>query len=570
MESRRTQVIVLSTLALLIACDALSPAFAQVKQGRTFYNLGLEQYTPEGYPLGWYIEAEAAVGAEAGRVTIRSDTIGPREAMRSLRIETKSEGPVVIYTPLLPGAKCFTAVAVRAAVRSEGAANVRLFFLLPGSGRPDAGQAATNTDGWQQVEHRIHPGECLRKDVVVGALVTGFGTVWLDDVALEINGTAHVDEPPAKPSSDVDNIDRLVLSIVSVDPGANRSDLIAFKPLSSRSGIVALGENSHGARELFLLKHRLVRYFIEELGFTTFALEMPATEADQIDAYVSGKSDDGPATLKALTYPSWQTREMWDLVEWLRSHNRTAQTPVSFRGFDVNQPQLALNALRRQASAMNDTTALRLAASIADATKAGNAGIGRSIALVDSLDRYARENKPTLSRYTRILSRGLRQNRPDQGGNSRDAYMADELLDVLRSSRGPVVAWADNSHVTQHGGAMGSYLSEELGAAYVAVGFSFDHGNYSAYGPHNPYKVHPPYPGTHEYSLSKLQPPTFLLDLRQVPMTHSLHDLGGFRYLGSRPQQFTQFFPQRLSDHFDIIGFTRRVTATTFLVAHQF
>ena len=49
-----------------------------------------------------------------------------------------------------------------------------------------------------------------------------------------------------------------------------------FKPLSKiieNTRVVAIGENSHFIKEFFLLRHNLLQFFIEELGFTTFAFE---------------------------------------------------------------------------------------------------------------------------------------------------------------------------------------------------------------------------------------------------------------------------------------------------------
>ena len=517
---------------------------AQTASSQPFYNLGLEQYTSEGYPLNWYIEAEGSVGAEAGHVTIHSDTTAPHQGNRALRIITESEGPVVLYTP-----------------------------LLPGSGRPELGEQVVNDDNWKQVEHKITSNKCLREDIVFGVLIHGAGTVWVDDLKLVINGTPYIDGTPLEllPSqSDIEDIERLAMRIASLDPNSDSSDLAAFRPLSSASGIVALGENTHGARALFQLKHRLIRYLVQHDGFTMFALEMPATEADKINDYVTGETDDRDATLHALTYPSWQTEEMWELINWMRSYNQTATVPVSFRGFDVNQPRLALKAMQQQANLLADTTAIHFAAAIANALASGDNGLPLTLSLADSLSRYASEEVPALVCYARILNSGLRIDRPDFGGKSRDAYMADEVLNLLRLNKGRVIVWADNTHVTQFGEAMGAYLADEIGEDYIAIGFTFNEGFYSAYGPDNPYQVHPSYPGTHEYTLSMLKSSNFLLDLRDLTSNHSLRSARGFRYIGSRPQEFTQFFPHPLQDHFDILGFTRRTEAATFLIQHRF
>jgi erythromycin esterase-like protein len=199
----------------------------------------------------------------------------------------------------------------------------------------------------------------------------------------------------------------------------------------------------------------------------------------------------------------------------------------------------------------------------------GGSGVARAASLADSLARVAGAERPELRRYARTLGRGLRLNRPEIGGRTRDASMAEEVLDLASSSR-RVILWGDNTHVSRHGGAMGSTLAASLGTAYVAIGFSFHDGSYSAYGPHNPYRVHASYEGTHEHVLRMLEPATVLVELARVPASHPLRGLAGFRYMGSRPQEFTQFFPLRLTDHFDWVGFTERTEATRFLREHKF
>ncbi len=50
--------------------------------------------------------------------------------------------------------------------------------------------------------------------------------------------------------------------------------------------VVALGEATHGSREFFQLKHRLVRFLIEDHDFRTFAMEAHFTRALAVNDYV--------------------------------------------------------------------------------------------------------------------------------------------------------------------------------------------------------------------------------------------------------------------------------------------
>lgn len=56
--------------------------------------------------------------------------------------------------------------------------------------------------------------------------------------------------------------------------------------------VVGLGEATHGSREFFLIRHRLLEFLVEELGFTTLAVEAGASASRAVDDYVQGGSGD--------------------------------------------------------------------------------------------------------------------------------------------------------------------------------------------------------------------------------------------------------------------------------------
>ncbi len=60
----------------------------------------------------------------------------------------------------------------------------------------------------------------------------------------------------------------------SVDPAqADDSDLKTFAEAIGDARVVALGEQTHGGREEFLLKTRLLKYLHEKMGFDVLLLE---------------------------------------------------------------------------------------------------------------------------------------------------------------------------------------------------------------------------------------------------------------------------------------------------------
>src|SRR5689334_7225745 len=59
-----------------------------------------------------------------------------------------------------------------------------------------------------------------------------------------------------------------LMPLASAEPGSGFDDLQPLRSLIGDARIVSLGEATHGTREFFQLKHRMMEYCISQLGFT--------------------------------------------------------------------------------------------------------------------------------------------------------------------------------------------------------------------------------------------------------------------------------------------------------------
>ncbi|MBE2213214.1 MAG: erythromycin esterase family protein [Opitutaceae bacterium] len=117
-------------------------------------------------------------------------------------------------------------------------------------------------------------------------------------------------------------------------------------PLGDRLGparIVSLGEPTHGSREVFEMKHRLVEYLATELGFSLFAIEANMPEAQRLNDYVLGGPGDAAELIRGMYFWTWSTEEVRALVEWMRRFNtdpanRPRGRKIEFTGFDMQAP----------------------------------------------------------------------------------------------------------------------------------------------------------------------------------------------------------------------------------------
>lgn len=140
----------------------------------------------------------------------------------------------------------------------------------------------------------------------------------------------------------------LLFPLASVEPGADPADLAPLRELVGDARIVALGECTHGTREVFALKERLVEHLVTELGFDAFGIEASMPDTLPLGAYVGGGDGDGdPAALvKGMGFWTWSTPEVRDLAERLRAVNQDhPDAPVHWVGFDMQAPGSAAAAL---------------------------------------------------------------------------------------------------------------------------------------------------------------------------------------------------------------------------------
>lgn len=131
---------------------------------------------------------------------------------------------------------------------------------------------------------------------------------------------------------------RRSVELASPRPGGAHDDLVRWATGLSGVRVVGLGEATHGSREFFTLKHRLIEYLVTEQAFTVFALEADQDRCRALDAYVTGGAGDAARGLRELGYWTWATQEVLALLCWLRAYNATAPAGRTVRVVGVDPP----------------------------------------------------------------------------------------------------------------------------------------------------------------------------------------------------------------------------------------
>lgn len=413
----------------------------------------------------------------------------------------------------------------------------------------------------------------------------------------------------------------------TAQPGSDFADLLPLTGLIGEARLVALGEATHGTHEFFQVKHRLIEFLVQEMGFTVFALEAYWPETNRINDYVLSGNGNARELLATLQYWPWNTQEMLDLIEWMRDYNaqRGQAPPVRFYGFDMQNAKLALEDLLDYlqrvdpgaASQANSNTAcfrpyldytwqqVEYAQLPAEARTACRQDLQ---ALYDSLlaQQSAYESLSSSDAFANALqsARLLLQNESlaavtEEGDwmtrerfNSRDRAMAENVRWLLNQA-GPearMIVWAHNAHVqttewifrdTSYT-PMGVHLEGAYGTEMVVFGSSFYAGSFNAYEydmatrSYGALKAHTAgelVSDSIERYLHRSGLPRFFLDLRQASLDTSasewLQAPHWLRFVGAEfdPNQPPEAYAFRttLPEAFDILIYFDETTPSTLL-----
>ncbi len=350
------------------------------------------------------------------------------------------------------------------------------------------------------------------------------------------------------------------IPLATDQPGGDLADLAPLRDIVGDARIVALGEATHGTRQFFTMKHRLVEFLVREMGFTLFAMEASWPEAERIDGYVRGGTGNAAQLLRGMHFWIWDTVEVLDLIEWLRAYNqqRRAAPAVGFSGFDMQYPRLAIDNLltymgrvepaardrfrayyegylpHAAGEAMFDYFGLPAAAKIPirDALQEAHDDLAARRAAYEAASSARDYAHALQSARLVVQAEAFYAIGKGRGGEAvRDRAMAENAAWLLEQA-GPaakIILWAHNGHVsaapldTPPGAFrwMGTHLRRQYGDQLVAIGFTFYQGAFNAIdritGRLEAHRALPPPPDSYEAAFRQADLPRLLLDLRDLP-----------------------------------------------------
>jgi erythromycin esterase-like protein len=146
--------------------------------------------------------------------------------------------------------------------------------------------------------------------------------------------------------SPVDWVRSHTIRLTTVEAGRGFADLQPLRRVVGDARIVSLGEATHGSREFFQLKHRILEFLASQMGFTIFSIEANMPEAYRLNDYVLNGTGDPAQLLRGMYFWTWDTDEVLTMIQWMRSFNQSAKGRIQFTGFDMQTPNVAAENVR--------------------------------------------------------------------------------------------------------------------------------------------------------------------------------------------------------------------------------
>ena len=335
------------------------------------------------------------------------------------------------------------------------------------------------------------------------------------------------------------------------ETGAGFDDLAPLRAWIGDARVIGLGEATHDTREFFQLKHRMFEFLVSELDFTLFTIEAPFAESLAVNRYVQTGEGDARHSLTSMSFYCWDTEEVVELIDWMRTWNAEHERKIFFYGCDIQTSSAAvvflLDFLQRHDPATYsrvrntlqpfalDMHALDMRHRSHDDLVIMREAVADVASGLSQLSGETKEQRYELE-IARLHTVVLAQNNAlhfDSGlthlQDVRDSAMADNVAALL-ALHGPsakAVVWGHNDHIALQSSGwagvtrprLGQHLRERFGNDYLAFGFDFDHGTFGALDQMRVMRecAVVSEPETLGSVLKNVDAPIFALDLRDVP-----------------------------------------------------
>lgn len=303
------------------------------------------------------------------------------------------------------------------------------------------------------------------------------------------------------------------------------NDINDLKPLIDSikdKKIVMLGESTHGTKEFYQWRSKISKELILNHGFNFISVEGDWPPCQKVNRYIS--HEDGVNAYDVLLnfsrWPTWiwANKEMVELIDWIKYHNRSKLDPIGFHGLDVYSLYESIDQVILQLNKIDPALAMKATYyySCFDSYRHDEKAYARSLFSVNEgckkqvlsvlkellnykLNQYSEKRNYLFEsiQNARIAQNAEKYYRAmifgeEDAWNVRDNHMMDTLA-MLLNHYGPEskgIVWEHNTHIGDYKATdmqkngqvnIGGLAREIYGVENVSlIGFSTHHGTVTA------------------------------------------------------------------------------------------
>ncbi len=309
-----------------------------------------------------------------------------------------------------------------------------------------------------------------------------------------------------KKNSDKSN--EYFFELVQIKPDNNIKDLMFLNDIIENPKYIGLGEVTHGSKEIFDFKIRLVQFFVKEKGSRMIFIEANMPDCYEINKYICTGTGIPEKLIDDLGIPVMNTQEYVDLIVWLKEYNsnKSDNNKVKLYGYDMQNPQGAImftlnylksNSLSPDSELINECTKLINSGNSVHNVRPDDVEIFLNTTI--QLEQHFDSNKSILIKNSNqedfdfnkaILTSAKQSFQLLQFDRMEDAYYTRDKYayeNILRLSKGktntPVLIWAHNGHIIKKDllsdefVTLGNHFAINFEDDYFAIGSAFYNGD---------------------------------------------------------------------------------------------
>jgi len=294
-------------------------------------------------------------------------------------------------------------------------------------------------------------------------------------------------------------------------------ELLPLEALLKDRKVVGMGEATHGTKEFFNMKAKMFKFLATRCGYRIFTIEATYGGTLKVNDYILYGKGDVLSAMRGMGYWTWDTEEVRDLIEWMRTYNsgKPENEKLKFYGFDPQSyrgPAIALATYVEAFDKQNLDEFLKGLSILADSSDLffenpkyinpfyhGNEQVAGIISFIQKWFSEKENLYITGSGKTKyqialrnvvVLQQALllKKSSEENYGFIRDSCMAQNLRWIYELEQSKMFAWAHNGHICKSLNlfetervCMGMFLDTIFGSAYYTIGFVFNKGSFQAF-----------------------------------------------------------------------------------------